>query len=251
MISFLRKIRQQLLSKNRFSKYSLYALGEIILVVIGILIALQINNWNNNNTEKNNIRNYYTRISDEIDLSMYDLEDFTKSIDTLITLNKRSLHILNLKQKDSLNKLEETIGALGTSYTLNITFPILDEFLTQDYLSKIKNDSIKIGFQGLKIFINSVSVIDNYVENQYYTSIEPFFYKNINYANVAIGYSKNLLIKGGPKTDYMKFYNNLELYNLLTFKLETLLSQKHRIKTLMKTLEFTQEKIKIQLQKDD
>ncbi len=46
MIKFFRKIRQKLLSENKFSKYLLYAVGEIILVVIGILIALSINNWN-------------------------------------------------------------------------------------------------------------------------------------------------------------------------------------------------------------
>ena len=46
MIKFFRKIRQKLLSENKFSKYLIYAIGEIVLVVIGILIALQINNWN-------------------------------------------------------------------------------------------------------------------------------------------------------------------------------------------------------------
>ena len=46
MIKFFRKIRQKLLSENKFSKYLIYAVGEIVLVVIGILIALQINNWN-------------------------------------------------------------------------------------------------------------------------------------------------------------------------------------------------------------
>ncbi|MCH2490867.1 MAG: DUF6090 family protein [Flavobacteriales bacterium] len=46
MINFFRKIRQNLLTENKFSKYLIYAIGEIILVVIGILIALSINNWN-------------------------------------------------------------------------------------------------------------------------------------------------------------------------------------------------------------
>ncbi len=46
MIQFFRKFRQELLSENKVGKYLLYAFGEIILVVIGILIALQINNWN-------------------------------------------------------------------------------------------------------------------------------------------------------------------------------------------------------------
>ena len=51
MIKFFRKIRQGLLTENKFSKYLIYAIGEIVLVVIGILIALQINNWNE--TQKN------------------------------------------------------------------------------------------------------------------------------------------------------------------------------------------------------
>ena len=46
MIKFLRHIRKRLLTENKFSKYLLYAVGEIVLVVIGILIALQVNNWN-------------------------------------------------------------------------------------------------------------------------------------------------------------------------------------------------------------
>lgn len=55
MIKFFRKIRQRLVTENplaeragKFSKYLIYAIGEIVLVVIGILIALQINNWNEN-----------------------------------------------------------------------------------------------------------------------------------------------------------------------------------------------------------
>ncbi|MFT6046016.1 MAG: hypothetical protein ACI9WC_001721, partial [Arenicella sp.] len=46
MIRFFRKIRQNLIKENKVGKYLLYAIGEIVLVVIGILIALQINTWN-------------------------------------------------------------------------------------------------------------------------------------------------------------------------------------------------------------
>lgn len=46
MLKFFRKIRQQLLRENQTSKYLLYAAGEILLVMIGILLALQVNNWN-------------------------------------------------------------------------------------------------------------------------------------------------------------------------------------------------------------
>ena len=46
MLKFFRRIRHQLLQQNKFNSYVIYAIGEILLVVIGILIALQINNWN-------------------------------------------------------------------------------------------------------------------------------------------------------------------------------------------------------------
>ncbi len=52
MIKFFRKFRQKMLNENRFSKYLIYAIGEIILVVIGILIALQINNWSQYTKER-------------------------------------------------------------------------------------------------------------------------------------------------------------------------------------------------------
>ena len=53
MLKFFRRIRRKLLSESKFSKYLIYAIGEILLVVIGILLALQINNWNEN--RKNSI----------------------------------------------------------------------------------------------------------------------------------------------------------------------------------------------------
>ena len=52
MIAFFRRIRQQLISKNHLSRYLLYAIGEIALVMIGILLALQVNNWNEERKER-------------------------------------------------------------------------------------------------------------------------------------------------------------------------------------------------------
>jgi hypothetical protein len=57
MIKFFRNIRKNLLSEGKTSKYVKYALGEILLVVIGILIALQINNWNEGQKKKTEIKN--------------------------------------------------------------------------------------------------------------------------------------------------------------------------------------------------
>ena len=62
MIKFFRKIRQQLLTENKFSKYLLYAIGEIVLVVIGILLALQINTWNDNRKKNNQVKSYAQKL---------------------------------------------------------------------------------------------------------------------------------------------------------------------------------------------
>ena len=81
MIKFFRKIRQQLLtdsktgrSTNHAGRYLLYAIGEIALVVIGILIALQINNWNEYKKEARLEDQYLKKISINIedDINQYD-----------------------------------------------------------------------------------------------------------------------------------------------------------------------------------
>jgi uncharacterized membrane protein YgaE (UPF0421/DUF939 family) len=66
MIKFFRKIRQNLLMENKTGKYFKYAIGEIVLVVIGILIALQINNWNENRKTENIKQDYYYQILEDL-----------------------------------------------------------------------------------------------------------------------------------------------------------------------------------------
>lgn len=96
MIKFLKNIRQKELSDNRFSKYLLYAFGEIVLVVIGILIALSINNWNERQKAKANetiILNSFISSIDE-DLGRYN------------GLFKRRIEL----KKEAIDSLKNLIG---------------------------------------------------------------------------------------------------------------------------------------------
>lgn len=79
MLKFFRNIRQSLLNEGKTSKYFKYAIGEIILVVVGILIALQINNWNERRKQK--IAQYQT-----YEIIKEDLINDVKEVDTIISI---------------------------------------------------------------------------------------------------------------------------------------------------------------------
>ena len=74
MIKFFRKIRQQLLTENKFKKYLIYAIGEITLVVIGILIALSLNNWRESVKLKTTERYLYSDVLQEIRIDLIDIQ---------------------------------------------------------------------------------------------------------------------------------------------------------------------------------
>ena len=84
MIKFFRKIRQNSLSAGKTTKYLKYAIGEIILVVIGILIALQFNNWKEQRKENNNEQVILKRLEKEFESNREQLLDKIELRNTLI-----------------------------------------------------------------------------------------------------------------------------------------------------------------------
>ena len=105
MIKFFRKIRQNLLSEGKTVKYLKYAIGEIILVVIGILIALQINNWN----EKSKLKIEEIKLLKEMRSALIsDKEDVISNISEHSSAAKSCSILINhisnkLPYNDSLN----------------------------------------------------------------------------------------------------------------------------------------------------
>ncbi|PNW27034.1 DUF6090 family protein [Formosa algae] len=83
MIKLFGKIRQKLLSENKFGKYLTYAIGEIVLVVIGILIALQINNWNENRKLQAEITDIYKQIVIDLDNDIDEFSNVIKYYDSI------------------------------------------------------------------------------------------------------------------------------------------------------------------------
>jgi Family of unknown function (DUF6090) len=102
MIKFFRKIRQNLIMENKTSKYFKYAAGEIVLVVIGILIALQINNWNENRKINNQETVYLQDLKNDITFDIETLNArvannnlMVHNIDTILTLISSKKNLQN------------------------------------------------------------------------------------------------------------------------------------------------------------
>ncbi|MDX1702111.1 MAG: DUF6090 family protein [Melioribacteraceae bacterium] len=120
MLKFFRRIREQLLSRHRFSQYFLYATGEIILVVLGILIALSINNWNQNRINRENEFYLLSEIANNLKEDKMQIEEIWErrkktqySIDRMIKYLPESKFTVDTFELD-----------LGRVLTLERYFPI-------------------------------------------------------------------------------------------------------------------------------
>ena len=85
MIKFFRKIRQQMLAENKVSKYALYAIGEIFLVLIGILLALAISDWNNDKIDKQSEIKTLTEIAKGITIDLDNLTTAQKEVNRSVS----------------------------------------------------------------------------------------------------------------------------------------------------------------------
>lgn len=159
MIKFFRKIRQQLLLEGQTGKYLKYAIGEIILVVLGILIALAINDWND---QKKNTRSelaYYCRILDDFELDKQRIkelkEESTKRIDTskkiLLDLDsgsKSKSYILNQFILATRSELYEprdvTFKDLISSGNLKLLTDISTKNSLIQYYSELENKQFQL-----------------------------------------------------------------------------------------------------------
>jgi hypothetical protein len=141
MIKFFRKIRQNLLIENKTGKYFKYAVGEIVLVVIGILIALQVNNLN----EQRKANDFEVKILKEIRSNLQtDLTEIREDIGLMVDINKACLdvksHILNFDEPtDSLSTSSAILRVTPHFSPINSGYNLLQS----RSLATIKNDSLR------------------------------------------------------------------------------------------------------------
>ena len=112
MIKFFRKIRQNLLMENKIGKYFKYAIGEIVLVVIGILIALQINNWNENRKIDKVRQEYYGQLLEDLNKDIRFAKTTIKEFNADKKAHEDYFKIYK-KDKVELDDIFEAISALN------------------------------------------------------------------------------------------------------------------------------------------
>ena len=125
MIKFFRKIRQKMILENRASKYILYAIGEIVLVVIGILIALQINN--NNEIRKTRVKevHYLSNIKSDLRLNINQIQDYIDiRSERIVSAN----NVIAYFEGKPLNNLSEFNSDIVNIYTWRKFYQINNTF---------------------------------------------------------------------------------------------------------------------------
>lgn len=141
MIKFFRRIRQNMIKENRANKYMLYAIGEIALVVIGILIALSINNWNEQ--RKANIQE--VKILKQLKADLIANFDEAKEIDNAVTLRIRysdSITLyLNKKRKVNDSLLMYFVG-FRQLYIFNSANTAY-KYIQSEGMNILSNDSLR------------------------------------------------------------------------------------------------------------
>ena len=169
MIKFFRKIRQDLLSTGKTGKYFKYAIGEIILVVIGILIALQINNWNENRKLENNKQKLLLALKQELQINKGILENY------LIGLHKNNSQVNKLinysagAQELEIDSVRIYASTLSYPIKLSLLNSVFEEAVSAGKF-EILGDSLKSTLSFLKDFTQSRNNINDKGDNLHFNN---------------------------------------------------------------------------------
>ena len=196
MIKFFRKIRQNMLTENKFSKYLIYAIGEIILVVIGILIALQINNANETKKARAVEINYLENLKADLLLETKNIETFSKYH---FEKAQSCTHLLNTTIPKTIEDVVNYTGQYENVFGWKDFVPnnnTFKELLSSGNLSLIKNDNIKNAMLEIDNFYATVSGHEYHMRREF----EKFLYdRSVTNTESIIFFDKSEPQYGAPK----------------------------------------------------
>ena len=165
MIKFFRKIRQKLLEENRIGKYLIYAVGEILLVVIGIIIAVSLGEWRQQVKDRNEVLTYYNNLDADLQQDKAQLFELIKiyeksTLGLVAEIDKLQLDSYN---QDSLYKGFSNWNVYASSSKFKPQIAIYTEIVSNGKLKLINDNSLKS--QLLKLYTNSYPELEFYQKN--------------------------------------------------------------------------------------
>jgi len=194
MIKFFRHIRQRLLTENKFSKYLLYAIGEIILVVIGILIALSINNQNQDKINRAEEKSYYKNIKRELNEDKNDLRGCINFNNVFFKQFRYATSIIENNDQSSIDSLAKIALNLLEFSDFHRQSNIYQTMVNSGEIKLLKNQKIIERLQRLEetyIYLNKLEdthseAVMTYAVPNIVSSIKVF---NMNVENIENLYS--------------------------------------------------------------
>tara|TARA_R110001583_G_C5522823_1_gene397769 strand:- start:52 stop:798 length:747 start_codon:yes stop_codon:yes gene_type:complete len=239
MIKFFRKIRQNLLSEGKTGKYFKYAIGEIILVVIGILIALQINNWNESRKLENKKQELIINLISDFESNIKQLQPAIKESDTLEYKMKTFLNNAYLpKQVISIDSLKILADGFFRPVQFVPSLVSYDEAKANGNLTLLKKKELLMRFNFFQRILLDFQNLQNDKRESYFKGPIWELKKIAGSGDVFLGYNRNY-IKNNDDESYMKLIN-LPLA-IAVFENEYTLNS--NVNGQLKYLEFTSKKI--------
>ena len=221
MLTLLRKIRRSLIESGSARTYTLYAIGEIALVVIGILFAIQINSWNEARKEQRAIHEYLVQLQHEFQGLLSKETNELERSDRIIEQIKKCQFIINDQEIKDLDIFKTCLSYLGTASADRPIHPIFSEFMREGWMSKIKDDQLSTNLTRLNEAILLVAEFDEHIIQQYTQQIFPFFKSQLNTSDLPMLEDVRYidLVSGGPNVDYQTLLRSHDLWNLCNEKI--------------------------------
>jgi hypothetical protein len=216
MIKFFRKTRQNLLMENKTGKYFKYAIGEIILVVIGILIALSINNWNELKKQRNEAKTFIKRLSEEVGQNIEVTNREILLEQDQVEKTKSLLEMFSLPQ-DKINSraIDSLIFAIMSSNSIDIKTGTLEEGLNTEQVSLLSNSDLKQKLYSLPAVFEEIKRLETLESEDINDNMVPYLYDNMNFKNMDNAFSEFSKTLGPSK---FKTIENRRLLNSLKFE---------------------------------
>lgn len=164
MIKYFGKIRQRLLAGDQFSKYLLYAIGEILLVVIGILIALQINTWNEARKDRQLEANYLDNLKEEL---IFNIQLANEQIlFSVFQAKNGELILTTLEKGNSSNPTDLAVALEHIAWNHEIIFvsDVWNELYATGNIGIIRNKQIKSKLTDL---YNDMKLVNKFQEHEW------------------------------------------------------------------------------------